>query len=167
MRSIIFYVVKDLILFASAVASTVTASAEKKHSAVLLNQLLAFATVANIVTGCWDEQECFELFDGIVVSSCSNSFLLKDEEKHVRTRYCNLAANIFFPWRILFHGTTLALAPRWRLVLCRPVCLQGFMKIHDKFCNHLGSLDVLKLTLLCSPRWWKDEANRGTWVNMN
>jgi len=49
-RSIIFYVVKDLILFASAVASTLTASAEKKHSAVLLNQLLAFATVANIVT---------------------------------------------------------------------------------------------------------------------
>jgi len=48
----VFYVVKDLILFASAVASTLTASAEKKHSAVLLNQLLAFAMVANIVTGC-------------------------------------------------------------------------------------------------------------------
>eukprot|EP00434_Breviolum_minutum_P037181 symbB.v1.2.032959.t1/scaffold3759.1/size89661/5 len=50
LKSIIFYVLKDLILFASAVASTLTASAEKKHSAVLLNQLLAFATVANIVT---------------------------------------------------------------------------------------------------------------------
>eukprot|EP00435_Cladocopium_sp_Y103_P005573 s5971_g1.t2 len=49
MRSIFFYTAKDSFLFASAAASSLSASKDKKHSAIFLNQLMAFATVANIV----------------------------------------------------------------------------------------------------------------------
>eukprot|EP00435_Cladocopium_sp_Y103_P015428 s3200_g3.t1 len=47
--SIFFYTAKDSFLFAFAAASSLSASKDKKRSAIFLNQLMAFATVANIV----------------------------------------------------------------------------------------------------------------------
>ena len=49
-RGIAFYAAKDLILFLSATVNAIAASpVKRKQSAVLLNQLMAFATVSNIL----------------------------------------------------------------------------------------------------------------------
>lgn len=48
-KSIFFYAAKDSLLYSWAAASAFTATVDRKHSAVFLNQLMAFATVSNIV----------------------------------------------------------------------------------------------------------------------
>jgi len=64
-QSIAFYVTKDAFLFLSAAFSALTAGQQKKQSAVLINQLMAFATVSNIIVGALTQSESYDhLQDG-------------------------------------------------------------------------------------------------------
>ena len=64
LRSIAFYAAKDSLLFASAAASALSASGTKKQSRIFLNQLMAFATVANIVVTGVSQTKLFADFHG-------------------------------------------------------------------------------------------------------
>eukprot|EP00435_Cladocopium_sp_Y103_P024416 s231_g6.t1 len=59
-QSIAFYVTKDAFLFLSATSSALTAGQQKKQSAVMINQLMAFATVSNIVIGGLMQSESYK-----------------------------------------------------------------------------------------------------------
>ncbi|CAK9059658.1 Uncharacterized protein SCF082_LOCUS31568 [Durusdinium trenchii] len=59
-RALTYYVVKDTWLFFSAVASALTATGQKKQSSVLINQLMAFATVSSIVVSAVMQTDTFK-----------------------------------------------------------------------------------------------------------